>query len=145
MKLEGFWICRVLFYKCLYVTIKSLLFIPKIQIRLKLVSGGGEDVRSYGSLCTHVIVDKCVYVCTTVTIFICLYLSFIIFSWISLIYYAKCVFLYLMKYASNTQEDPTCVAARRDGKIIVTALWVDHSYDIGLPVDHKTVCVNYPT
>ncbi|CAM8930809.1 unnamed protein product [Rhodiola kirilowii] len=67
------------------------------EVRLKLVSGGGEDIGSYSPDCTHVIVDKCVY------------------------------------------DDPTCVAARSDGKILVTGLWVDHSYDIGMPVDQTTV------
>ncbi|KAI4301485.1 hypothetical protein L6164_034761 [Bauhinia variegata] len=32
-------------------------------------------------------------------------------------------------------DDPVCVAARNDGKTLVTALWVDHSADIGMPVD----------
>lgn len=32
-----------------------------------------------------------------------------------------------------------CVAAREDGKVVVTGLWVDHSYDIGMPVDASSV------
>lgn len=32
-----------------------------------------------------------------------------------------------------------CVAAREDGKAIVTGLWVDHGYDIGMPVDASSV------
>ncbi|XP_028084818.1 BRCT domain-containing protein At4g02110 [Camellia sinensis] len=36
-------------------------------------------------------------------------------------------------------DDPVCVAARTDGKILVTGLWVDHSFDIGMPVDPISV------
>ncbi|KAL6978327.1 hypothetical protein U1Q18_019997 [Sarracenia purpurea var. burkii] len=36
-------------------------------------------------------------------------------------------------------DDPICVAARTDGKILVTGLWVDHSFDIGMPVDPTSV------
>ncbi|GLU16776.1 hypothetical protein SLE2022_331910 [Rubroshorea leprosula] len=32
-------------------------------------------------------------------------------------------------------DDPECVAARKDGKTLVTGLWVDHSFDIGMPCD----------
>lgn len=32
-----------------------------------------------------------------------------------------------------------CVAARTDGKVLVTGLWVDHSFDIGMPVDPTSV------
>ncbi|KAL7584700.1 hypothetical protein Lser_V15G45056 [Lactuca serriola] len=32
-------------------------------------------------------------------------------------------------------DDPVCVAARRDGKILVSGIWADHSFDIGVPVD----------
>ncbi|KAL7151098.1 hypothetical protein ABFS83_04G008200 [Erythranthe nasuta] len=35
--------------------------------------------------------------------------------------------------------DPVCIAARRDGKRLVTSLWVDHSSDVGMPVDHISV------
>ncbi|XP_028781937.1 BRCT domain-containing protein At4g02110 [Neltuma alba] len=38
-----------------------------------------------------------------------------------------------------TYDDPICVAARNDGKTLVTALWVDHSVDIGMPVDATSV------
>lgn len=31
-------------------------------------------------------------------------------------------------------DDPVCVAARNDGKMLVTSLWVDHSFDTGMPV-----------
>ncbi|PWA54478.1 BRCT domain, Zinc finger, RING/FYVE/PHD-type [Artemisia annua] len=31
-------------------------------------------------------------------------------------------------------DDPVCVAARRDGKILVSGLWVDHSFDVGGPM-----------
>ena len=32
-----------------------------------------------------------------------------------------------------------CVAAKNDAKTLVTALWVDHSADIGMPVDASSV------
>ncbi|KAA8549098.1 hypothetical protein F0562_000782 [Nyssa sinensis] len=34
---------------------------------------------------------------------------------------------------------PICVATRRDGKTLVTGLWVDHSVDIGMPVDPTSI------
>ncbi|XP_023743847.1 BRCT domain-containing protein At4g02110 [Lactuca sativa] len=36
-------------------------------------------------------------------------------------------------------DDPLCVAARRDGKILVSGLWADHSFDVGVPVDPTSV------
>jgi len=39
-----------------------------------------------------------------------------------------------------SQDDPVCVAAREDGKMLVTALWVEHSADVGMPVDATSVC-----
>ncbi|KAL2323700.1 hypothetical protein Fmac_028079 [Flemingia macrophylla] len=36
-------------------------------------------------------------------------------------------------------DDPVCVAARHDRKTLVTALWVDHSADIGMLVDAASV------
>ncbi|KAL3849696.1 hypothetical protein ACJIZ3_011578 [Penstemon smallii] len=36
-------------------------------------------------------------------------------------------------------DDPVCVRAIRDGKILVTGLWVDHSFDAGMPVDPTSV------
>ncbi|KZV44158.1 BRCT domain-containing protein [Dorcoceras hygrometricum] len=36
-------------------------------------------------------------------------------------------------------DDPVCVTARRDGKTLVTGLWVDHSLDVGIPVDPTSV------
>ncbi|OMO63967.1 hypothetical protein CCACVL1_22146 [Corchorus capsularis] len=36
-------------------------------------------------------------------------------------------------------DDPICVAARNDGKTVVTGLWVDHSFDIGMAVDATSV------
>lgn len=36
-------------------------------------------------------------------------------------------------------DDPVCVAARADGKTLVTSLWVDHSFDIGMPVDAASI------
>ncbi|KAJ8558510.1 hypothetical protein K7X08_034039 [Anisodus acutangulus] len=41
-------------------------------------------------------------------------------------------------------DDPVCVAARRDGKIVVTSLWVTHSFDVGMPVDHHSVMYRPP-
>ncbi|KAK4273262.1 hypothetical protein QN277_021700 [Acacia crassicarpa] len=38
-----------------------------------------------------------------------------------------------------TYDDPICLAARNDGKTLVTALWVDHSVDIGMAVDATSV------
>ncbi|KAG8362793.1 hypothetical protein BUALT_BualtUnG0036900 [Buddleja alternifolia] len=37
------------------------------------------------------------------------------------------------------QDDPICVNARKDGKTLVTGLWVDHSYDVRMPVDPTSV------
>lgn len=36
-------------------------------------------------------------------------------------------------------DDSVCVAARTDGKTLVTSLWVDHSLDIGMPVDAASI------
>ncbi|XP_016441021.1 BRCT domain-containing protein At4g02110-like isoform X1 [Nicotiana tabacum] len=36
-------------------------------------------------------------------------------------------------------DDPICVAARRDGKVLVTSLWVEHSFDVGMAVDHLSM------
>ncbi|KAL2535494.1 BRCT domain-containing protein [Forsythia ovata] len=36
-------------------------------------------------------------------------------------------------------DDPICVAARRDGKTLVTDIWIDHSFDVGMPVDSTSV------
>ncbi|XP_060217625.1 BRCT domain-containing protein At4g02110-like isoform X1 [Lycium barbarum] len=36
-------------------------------------------------------------------------------------------------------DDHVCVAARRDGKVVVTGLWVEHSFDLGMPVDHLSI------
>ncbi|KAL3652917.1 hypothetical protein CASFOL_002598 [Castilleja foliolosa] len=36
-------------------------------------------------------------------------------------------------------DDPMCDAARRDGKTLVNGLWVDHSFDVGMPVDPSSV------
>ncbi|KAK7344389.1 hypothetical protein VNO77_13932 [Canavalia gladiata] len=38
-----------------------------------------------------------------------------------------------------TYDDPVCVSARKDGKTLVTVLWVEHSADIGMPVDATSV------
>ncbi|GAB2234557.1 hypothetical protein Drorol1_Dr00003812 [Drosera rotundifolia] len=32
-------------------------------------------------------------------------------------------------------DDPICIAARSDGKSLVNSLWVDHSLDVGVPVE----------
>ncbi|GAB4830560.1 hypothetical protein Ancab_020325 [Ancistrocladus abbreviatus] len=36
-------------------------------------------------------------------------------------------------------DDPVCAAARSEGKIVVTSLWVDHSLDVGMQVDALSV------
>ncbi|KAG2697609.1 hypothetical protein I3760_07G114700 [Carya illinoinensis] len=36
-------------------------------------------------------------------------------------------------------DDPVCIAARNDAKTLVTALWVDHSFDVGMPVDATSI------
>ncbi|KAE8665495.1 Heat shock protein DnaJ with tetratricopeptide repeat isoform 1 [Hibiscus syriacus] len=36
-------------------------------------------------------------------------------------------------------DDPLCVAARNDGKTVITGLWVDHSFDVGMPVDATSI------
>lgn len=40
-----------------------------------------------------------------------------------------------------TYDDPVCVDARRDGKKLVSSLWVEHSFDVGEPV--KTTDIMY--
>lgn len=44
------------------------------------------------------------------------------------------------------QDDPICVDARRDGKILVTGLWVDDSFCMGMAADPNNVsfsCIAY--
>ncbi|KAH1039625.1 hypothetical protein J1N35_041368 [Gossypium stocksii] len=41
----------------------------------------------------------------------------------------------VLRRRSRVLDDPVCVATRNDGKAVVTGLWVDHSFDIGMPVD----------
>ncbi|KAM7274964.1 hypothetical protein ACFE04_016830 [Oxalis oulophora] len=36
-------------------------------------------------------------------------------------------------------DDPICATARKNGKKLVTGLWVDHSFDIGMPVDTASI------
>ncbi|XVF80666.1 hypothetical protein PTKIN_Ptkin15bG0092500 [Pterospermum kingtungense] len=36
-------------------------------------------------------------------------------------------------------DDPVCIAARNDGKTVVTGLWADHSFDFGMPVDATSI------
>ncbi|KFK30769.1 hypothetical protein AALP_AA6G023800 [Arabis alpina] len=36
-------------------------------------------------------------------------------------------------------DDPICVAARSNGKVVVTGSWVDHSFDIGMLIDSNSV------
>ncbi|KAI5599165.1 hypothetical protein BDE02_02G180300 [Populus trichocarpa] len=36
-------------------------------------------------------------------------------------------------------DDPVCVGARNDGKTVVRGLWVNHSFDIGMPVDATSI------
>ncbi|GJW24788.1 BRCT domain-containing protein, partial [Tanacetum coccineum] len=33
-----------------------------------------------------------------------------------------------------THDDPVCVTARRDGKILVSEMWLMHSFEVGGPV-----------
>ncbi|KAI3990140.1 hypothetical protein MKX01_029118 [Papaver californicum] len=66
-------------------------------VQSKLINGGGVNVGEYGSICTHVIVDKIVY------------------------------------------DDQHCAIARKDGKSVVNSLWVDHSFDVGMPVDSSLI------
>ncbi|CAL9777400.1 unnamed protein product [Musa acuminata subsp. burmannicoides] len=41
--------------------------------------------------------------------------------------------------SGRVYEDPVCVAARNDGKILVTELWIDVSLDIGMLADAKRI------
>ncbi|WCJ22299.1 BRCT domain-containing protein At4g02110 [Euphorbia peplus] len=41
-------------------------------------------------------------------------------------------------------DDPRCVNARKDGKILVTGLWVDHCHDIGMAVDATSIMYRPP-
>ncbi|XP_065860365.1 BRCT domain-containing protein At4g02110 [Euphorbia lathyris] len=41
-------------------------------------------------------------------------------------------------------DDPRCVNARKDGKTLVTVLWVDHSHDIGMAVDSTSIMYRPP-
>ncbi|PHT45162.1 hypothetical protein CQW23_14320 [Capsicum baccatum] len=36
-------------------------------------------------------------------------------------------------------DDPICVATQWDGKVLVTSLWVEHNFDMGMTVDHLSV------
>ncbi|XP_039001276.1 BRCT domain-containing protein At4g02110-like isoform X2 [Hibiscus syriacus] len=36
-------------------------------------------------------------------------------------------------------DDPVCVDALNDGKTVVTGLWVDHSFDVGMPLDATSI------
>lgn len=45
-----------------------------------------------------------------------------------------CVF-----FLSFVQDDPVCIAARHDGKTLVTESWVEDSLDIGKVADAKRV------
>ncbi|KAH9608870.1 hypothetical protein KSS87_002359, partial [Heliosperma pusillum] len=56
--------------------------------------------------------------------------------------------VYVAKYPSDCThviiheiilDDPVCVAARRDKKILVSSLWIDHSIDAGVLVDAYNV------
>ncbi|KAJ1402419.1 Zinc finger, PHD-type [Sesbania bispinosa] len=51
-------------------------------------------------------------------------------------YSASCTHVIVDKI---TYDDAVCVAARKDRKTLVTALWVEHSADIGMPVDATSV------
>ncbi|EEF47286.1 DNA replication regulator dpb11, putative [Ricinus communis] len=51
-------------------------------------------------------------------------------------YNENCTHVIVDKIVYN---DPICIAARNDRKTLVTGLWVDHSYDIGLVVDATSI------
>ncbi|KAF3974481.1 hypothetical protein CMV_002202 [Castanea mollissima] len=36
-------------------------------------------------------------------------------------------------------DNLVCIAARNDGKTLVTALWVENTFDIGMPVDANSI------
>ncbi|GAB2298366.1 hypothetical protein Dimus_032432 [Dionaea muscipula] len=36
-------------------------------------------------------------------------------------------------------DDPVCIAATTDGKTLINSLWVDHSLDVGMPVDVSSI------
>ncbi|CAN1762257.1 BRCT domain-containing protein At4g02110, partial [Linum perenne] len=76
----------------------NFIFCPFVQVRSKLLSGGGVESQNY----THLIVDNTIY------------------------------------------DDPACVSARNDGKAVITGLWVDHSFDIGLVVDSTSIIYQPP-
>lgn len=40
---------------------------------------------------------------------------------------------------NTVYDDPVCVTARKDGKRLVTSLWLDHSLDVGEPVDATNI------
>ncbi|KAL4572166.1 hypothetical protein LXL04_018935 [Taraxacum kok-saghyz] len=102
--------------------------INKAQVSRKLVDGGGIDAGQYGPNCTHVIVNKLVYVK--------LLPQFAIFC----IRLLESDFVYVnISVCCMMQDDPICVAARGDGKILVSGLWADHSFDVGVPVDPTSV------
>ena len=48
--------CSAAAFVCLFI------YLVEVQVRSKLVNGGGVDVGRYGQNCTHVVVDKLVYV-----------------------------------------------------------------------------------
>ncbi|KAF9619989.1 hypothetical protein IFM89_010605 [Coptis chinensis] len=39
----------------------------------------------------------------------------------------------------NVYDDSECVVARADGKVVVTALWVEHCIDVGMLVDSSSI------
>lgn len=43
------------------------------------------------------------------------------------------------------QDDPVCVAARKDGKKVVTEQWVDDSFDLGVLADADRVSLPIPS
>ncbi|MCL7030069.1 hypothetical protein MKW94_020816 [Papaver nudicaule] len=38
-----------------------------------------------------------------------------------------------------TYDDHRCVKARDDGKMVLNSVWVDHSFDVGMPVDSSLI------
>ena len=89
------------------------------------MNGGAVDEGQCNGSCTHVIVNEISYVS----------FQFSLFSPLLFGLKLKDEFFFFL----CVQDDPVCVAARNDGKTVVTALWVDHSADIGMPLDAASV------
>jgi topoisomerase (DNA) II binding protein 1 len=94
-----------------------------------MVRRGGADAGGHGAEgCTHVVVCGLVYVSSTIP-----GLHFLRSSG-GLV--GGLAFIVELKWM---QDDPVCAAARRDGKKVVTQLWVDDSLDAGAMADADRV------